>query len=254
MKKVALKYLVLIGILSIGLIMQSQTDGKVQQTQIPRNLNEALMYLNRVLSTKEKNTFKNKSENDATADLFYSTGLWMRNTWLRGNRAPDLIKYFNSIGIYNPEDMSAIILVSFHRQLNNKPLAVENQVKPYLAYWKSISECDAKANQIAKVNFHKFKTGEPIVILMYVDTVQNERNAVTFECPNTDWRFDPKKDLLINGTIIKKDFRNGENILFTIRINKMNYPNTTIFMDTIKIGSQKDFSLKHLTIKPFRKT
>ena len=150
--------------------------------------------------------------------------------------------------------MSGIILVSFHRQLNNKPLAVENQVKACQASWKLISECNAKANQIAKVNFNKYKTGESIIILMYVDTAQNERNAVTFECPKTDWRFDPKKDLLINGTIIKKDFRNDENILFTIRIDKMNYPNTTIFSDTVKIGSLTDFWLKHLTIKPFRKT
>lgn len=59
----------------------------------------------------------------------------MRNNWglWSGSR---LAKYFNEMGIFHPDDMSGIILTSFHRHLNGKDLQLDQQIKYYQEYWE----------------------------------------------------------------------------------------------------------------------
>ena len=58
----------------------------------------------------------------------------MRNNWglWGGSR---LSKYFNKIGIYHPDDMSAIILESYRRNLQGEAIDLESQVDFYQEYW-----------------------------------------------------------------------------------------------------------------------
>jgi len=44
--------------------------------------------------------------------------------------------WFNTIGIYHADDMSSIILTSFHRKMNNKPTEIKKQIKRYRDFWK----------------------------------------------------------------------------------------------------------------------
>jgi hypothetical protein len=63
--------------------------------------------------------------------------MWLRNNWglWKGSR---LSKWFNEKGIQAPDDMSGIILDSFWRHLNGKPLKLDEQIKYYQDYWKMI--------------------------------------------------------------------------------------------------------------------
>lgn len=67
----------------------------------------------------------------------HGLGMWMRNEWglWGGSR---LAAYFNGIGIYHPDDMSAIILDSYWRKLHGKPIDLESQVKRYQEYWQKV--------------------------------------------------------------------------------------------------------------------
>jgi len=47
-----------------------------------------------------------------------------------------LSKYFNNLGIYHPDDMSGIILDSYHRYLTGKKIKLDEQVGYYKAYWQ----------------------------------------------------------------------------------------------------------------------
>lgn len=226
------------------------TGQKIIQKKLPINLNEAISYLNNDWSLVEKRKFKNLPEDKAVTSLHFSTGLWIRNNWIHGDRDTALVNYFHRIGIYAADDISSIIITSFHRKLNHKPLDLNGQILPYKSYWKSIKDCEEKKEKIALINYNKFDIGSPIVIIMPVDVQPNERNAVSYECPNPDWKFNPKKDLLINGVVKEKYFINSNtNVFFKVQIDKMNYPNTTIFMNKVNIGSVVDFSLKNLTIQ-----
>jgi hypothetical protein len=44
-------------------------------------------------------------------------------------------KWFHSLGIHHADDMSGIILTSYHRKLNNVPINLEEQVQYYKDWW-----------------------------------------------------------------------------------------------------------------------
>jgi len=75
-----------------------------------------------------------------------SMGLWMRNNWglWKGSR---LAKWFNAQGIIHPDDMSGIILTSFWRHLNNKPIGLDEQVKFYQDWWGKMEDSQKKTVQ-----------------------------------------------------------------------------------------------------------
>ena len=62
-------------------------------------------------------------------------GMWIRNNWGLWKRKK-LADYFNTIGVYHPDDMSGIILTSYYRELNGENWKVDNQVENYKLFWK----------------------------------------------------------------------------------------------------------------------
>ncbi|MEL6193009.1 MAG: DUF6794 domain-containing protein, partial [Bacteroidota bacterium] len=76
---------------------------------------------------------KKLSEEEFTARTHLGFGMWIRNNWQlwRGSR---LSKFFNEKGVYHPDSMSWIILLSYHRYLNNKKLRLEEQFETYQGY------------------------------------------------------------------------------------------------------------------------
>ena len=75
-----------------------------------------------------------------TSSLHFSLGMKLRNEWNLWeedeNKKCDLVKFFNSIGIYHADDMSSIILDSYKCLIEGKPLDIESQVIAYKEHWK----------------------------------------------------------------------------------------------------------------------
>ena len=118
-----------------GLILVSCGTVQVkEETEIPGDLYECFTSLNRILEQKNKDEMKKGSE-EAMNSYHFGLGMGLRNDWelWKGSR---LSKWFNSIGVYHPDDMSAIILDSYYRYLNDKPIKLDEQVKYYQEYWK----------------------------------------------------------------------------------------------------------------------
>jgi len=55
-----------------------------------------------------------------------------------------LSKFFNDRGIYHPDDMSGIILDSYHRYLTGKDIKLDEQIKFYQDYWKKPNDQNKK--------------------------------------------------------------------------------------------------------------
>ncbi|TVQ14874.1 MAG: hypothetical protein EA364_03340 [Balneolaceae bacterium] len=113
----------------------------IDDIYIPENLDDAFDQLDQFLSAENIDTLKAlQSENDLVM-YHFSLGLWMRNNWglWRGSR---LTKHFNDLGIYHPDDMSGIILVSYWRRLNNLPVKLEEQIKYYQEFWEKAAHPD----------------------------------------------------------------------------------------------------------------
>lgn len=121
----------------------------INQNYIPKNLEESFVQIDSFWHDTTKIKLKILSEDDFTGRLHHGFGTWLRNNWglWAGSR---LAKYFNEKGIFHPDDMSSIILSSYHRRLNNKPIDLDGQIKYYQAYWEK-----AKANEFKKVQEEK---------------------------------------------------------------------------------------------------
>lgn len=122
---------------------------------IPKNLDECFVQINTFWNDSTKIQVKNWEENEFTANAHFGFGMWMRNNWRLwgGSR---LSKYFNELEIFHPDDMSGIILVSYHRFLNNKEIKLQEQIKKYKDYWENSKKEEFKRKQ---KEFSEYKIG-----------------------------------------------------------------------------------------------
>jgi len=102
--------------------------------KVPGTIEECFAELEKLLDEEELEEFK-KAEESELALYHFGLGMWIRNNWGLWLDSP-LAQYFKSIGVQHPDDMSAIILTSFHRHLNGKDLRLDEQVKYYQEYWE----------------------------------------------------------------------------------------------------------------------
>ena len=101
---------------------------------IPKNLSESFQELDKFLPLKFKDSVKILAEKDFTSSQHFGLGMWMRNNWELWNKSR-LYKHFKKKGIFHPDDMSGIILKSYHRYLNNVDVRIDEQIQHYKNYW-----------------------------------------------------------------------------------------------------------------------
>ncbi len=116
-----------------------QTPSKTDLKYKPKNLDEAILQLEKLHHDTTKRNILRMTEDQFGLRSHFGMGTWMRNNW-RLWGGGKLAKYFNSIGIFHPDDMSGIVLTSYYRHLKGQDRALENQVKYYQNYWKESKE------------------------------------------------------------------------------------------------------------------
>lgn len=107
---------------------------KNHEGDIPKDLDDCFDQLKKKLKPEDLAKMKSGTEEDMI-QYHFGLGMWMRNNWglRKGGR---LATWFNDKGIHHPDDMSGIILDSFWRHLNAKPIDLDKQIKHYQDYWK----------------------------------------------------------------------------------------------------------------------
>lgn len=123
---------------------------------IPKNLDDCFIQINSFWNDSTKTQVKNWKEDEFASKVHLNFGMWMRNNWQLwgGSR---LSKFFNNIGIHHPDDMSGIILCSYHRYLNNENIELVEQVKHYQDYWENTKKANINRKE---EEFSKYKIGE----------------------------------------------------------------------------------------------
>lgn len=102
----------------------------------PKDLREALSILNEQYNDKEEDLNYFKSLPDGNG-VHFTFGMWLRNNWLLWEQKTPIVVWFkNTYGIYNADDISGIILDTWHRQLNGLTPRVEELVTKYKAHWE----------------------------------------------------------------------------------------------------------------------
>ena len=88
---------------------------------IPKDLDEALQELDRIVESVGKAKFKAQPEEVAVKKVHFSFGKWIIVNWgfYEGSRLSHFLK---SKGIAHPDDMASTLMICFHRYLNQRPL------------------------------------------------------------------------------------------------------------------------------------
>ena len=229
--------------LTIALIFGFISCNNKDTILTPKNLNEAISYFENNWSKEEKYEFVKDSLHNA----HFTVGRWIRNNWIHGQRDTSLVHYFNSLGIYHPDDISSIILTSLYRKLNNLPIELDKQIEIYKSYWKPIIECENRERRLAWENYQKLKIGNQIMIYMEVDTSDGEENVIGRTCPYLEWNFDSRKDVKLTGLITDKYFINDTaNVFIKVKIQKMNKDSIKGLINITKTGVIENFEMKSL--------
>jgi hypothetical protein len=94
---------------------------------IPVDLEDAFSELNRLSSTEGLATFKSSPEDSIRRKLHFGLGRWILVNWglEDGSR---MSEYMKNLNISAPDDMVEVIILTWHRQLNDQPLRIEEEV------------------------------------------------------------------------------------------------------------------------------
>jgi hypothetical protein len=214
----------------------------------PKTIDEAVAYFEKKWKNKEKEIYKNLTEDQALSEMDFMVGVWIRNEWIRYPKDTTLRHTFHEMGITHADDMSDIILTCVYRKLNNLDFEIESQVKRCKAYWTPVRECEERAAIMATSNYDGFKIGDSITIFLYVENLVG-LNGVMITCPaNEDWGFDYKKDLIVKGFVNEKYFLYGDPF-FKVQISSLSSEQTRLFHKHAKPGDIVEFPLKYLLVR-----
>lgn len=114
---------------------------------IPKDLQDALQELDKRMEEDARITFKQFSEEEAAGKAYFSMGRWMMVKW--GMEDGSRLTHFfqqNQIGFL--EDMVRIIMISYHRKVNQKPLDTETLFGYYRN--KRLEEYNLKQQELLK--------------------------------------------------------------------------------------------------------
>lgn len=95
---------------------------------IPEDMGDAFLQLNKLIDASSKSKFKAAEEEAAVRKLHFSLGRWIIYNWqfYDGSRLSHSLKQLN---IHHPDDMARVLIRSYHRYLNKRPLNIKEQVE-----------------------------------------------------------------------------------------------------------------------------
>lgn len=158
-------------------LFSQESNIEFSEGYLPKNLSDAIDYMGYSWNENDKISFKVKDESLAVSELHFNYGMFIRNSWLRhGN--PELKSFFYKNGIYSFDDMSSIILTSFHRKLNKKNLVLKKQFKFFIKYSKEVNENE---NKIHFENFKNFKVGDTLTFKYLRTFIDSEQEKLFYE-------------------------------------------------------------------------
>lgn len=95
---------------------------------IPTDLEDAFVQLEKLAPAESLQFYRDQKEDEVVRNLFPKLGRWIILNWgfEGGSR---MSHYLRNQGIYLPDDMSTVIMRSWHRHLNHLPIDLEGQVQ-----------------------------------------------------------------------------------------------------------------------------
>jgi glycerol-3-phosphate cytidylyltransferase len=109
---------------------------KTELIKVPATLDECYNLLDQIEGLDK---WLKLPERDAITTAHHGIGRVIRNEWGLWSSS-DLKDFFVNWGVTHPDDMSSIILTSYHRYKNNKPLDIIEQINYFKKFWSTPEE------------------------------------------------------------------------------------------------------------------
>jgi hypothetical protein len=130
------------------------TKDRLYGVYIPKNLDDAMLQLDKQISEESKKSIRSIPEDSACMVLHRRLGLWMINNWgfYEGSR---LSHYLRSAGVSYPDDMADFLILAYHRHLNQKPIELKELAKFYRETRKKEHLDDLKKGEVISEEVRK---------------------------------------------------------------------------------------------------
>jgi hypothetical protein len=133
-------------VIALGCGVPALSRSEPPPVEIPNTLDQAYGVLDRLLSPADRHAFMSTPEQEAVTRAHMGLGLYIRNKWFRSGKSalPGVLYDF---GARSFDDMSGMVLTSYWRHLNGKPIDIEKQGACYRRWFDEEQrlESDAKA-------------------------------------------------------------------------------------------------------------
>lgn len=122
---------------------------KLNGVYIPKNLDDAMLQLDKLISADAKAKVRAVPEDSACMRLHQRMGQWMILNWgfYGGSR---LSHYLRSAGITYPDDMADFLILAYHRHLSQKPFSIKETAQKFREKRKKEFEKEEKERKVIK--------------------------------------------------------------------------------------------------------
>lgn len=120
---------------------------KLNNVYIPKNLDDALLQLEKLTSPESRAKFMSIPEDSVCLFMHNRLGQWIILNWgfYGGSR---LSHYLRSAGITYPDDMADFLMLAYHRKLHGKPVGIKELATNFRERRKKEFEAEQKKGKI----------------------------------------------------------------------------------------------------------
>jgi hypothetical protein len=131
---------------------------KLNNVYIPKNLDDAMLQLDKIISAESQAKIKNIPEDSVCQALHNRLGQWIILNWgfYGGSR---LSHYLRSAGVTYPDDMADFLILAYHRRLNGKTLTIKELAIYFRDKRKKEFEAEKKQGKVIHEETRKKEKG-----------------------------------------------------------------------------------------------
>jgi len=212
----------------------------INGTYIPFNLYDSFVQIDSFFSDSTKLKIKQQTELEFLGHHHFGLGMWMRNNWglWKGSR---LWLYFYNKGVPHPDNISTLILTSYHRKVNDKQINFTDEVNEIVESIKEAKKLDNKIRSLGAQISSKYQIGDSITFEMPID--EDAKGTFLYGCPPSLISL-PRTDsmLQIRGLVKNKRFIENDSVAaFTIEVLDLSRTDLEIMLNKKGIGDEIEF-------------